>query len=217
MSLVVITPIVEVMKGLTDQMLLRHPNMKRVYNPELSYDEGVKYLRAGTDFNDIVNNAGETPIFMFNRSALRRTESVGRRWNVKPVERDTVIGTAQEYRSGFGEFEMRFLYLTQDFRVLEAFEMGYVVGEGVKDIKDFEIDLSDYGIGDFKYFTSWKPLEEIQVSVEGKSYTGISGMVTIKGNFLLLRGEVKIIKQIDLLIKDWDNFDLTSVSILPPP
>lgn len=213
--MIVVTPIVAVMKELTTQMALKHPNMKKVYNPELSYDEGVKYLRAGVDFNDIVSNAGETPIFMFNRSALRRTEQIGRRFDAKPIVRDVDAGTAQEYRSGFCEFEMRFLYITSDFRVLEEFEMGYVVGEGVKDIKDFEVDLSDFGIGNFTYLTSWKPLEEIQVGVEGSSYTGIAGTVTIKGNFIVLRSEVKMIKQIDLTTKDWLGADLSLVSIVP--
>jgi len=213
--MIVITPIVTVMKELTIQMALKHTGMLKVYNPELSYDEGVKYLRAGVDFNDVITDAGEAPVFMFNRSALRRAEMIGRRWNAKPMVRDNDAGTAQEYRSGFAEFEMRFLFVTRDFRVLEEFEMGYVIGEGVKDIKQFDVDMSDFGLNDFTYLTSWKPLEEIQVMVEAKSYAGIAGSVVIKGQFLLQRGTIKMIKQIDLKMKDWADFDLKSISIVP--
>jgi len=203
------------MKELTIQMALKHTGMLKVYNPELSYDEGVKYLRAGVDFNDVITDAGEAPVFMFNRSALRRAEMIGRRWNAKPMVRDNDAGTAQEYRSSFAEFEMRFLFVTRDFRVLEEFEMGYVIGEGVKDIKQFDVDMSDFGLNDFTYLTSWKPLEEIQVMVEAKSYAGIAGSVVIKGQFLLQRGTIKMIKQIDLKMKDWADFDLKSISIVP--
>lgn len=213
--MIIITTVASVLKELTTQIATKVPDMKKVYNPELTYDEGIKLLRGNVDFEELISNAGETPIFMFNRTALKRTETFGRRMKQAPVVKDNDAGTAKEYKSDFLEFEFRFLYVTPSLRNLEQFEMGYMVGDGIKDLKDFELDLTEFSIDPFKYQVDWKPLEDIQVMVQDKYYKGLGGFAKVSGNFLIETGSTKLITEINLLVKDWLDVTLDTIQIVP--
>jgi uncharacterized protein YegP (UPF0339 family) len=141
----IVTTIALVEKELITQMNVIDSTLKIVYDPQLSYETGVRSLRANSLFNKEVVNLGEHPLLIFNRSPLRLT---GDRFedNYQVIDnRDDDAGTDTTHKIAFGEFDFRFLYTTPNIITSEAFEVNYIAENGIRSINSITPDLSSLG------------------------------------------------------------------------
>jgi hypothetical protein len=201
------------------------PELKYVYDEKLSYETSVKAFRAQNNMNKTDQRDGNDksdyyPMFAFNRSVLRypeQTSGPGKRLSaankVRQDVKDTKDRSVEIYRIVQAEFDLRFLWITKSIKDLERFEILYLSEEGISSYKEVEVDLGSDKLEKFKYFFEYGPLEDKLFEYEGNYYKTLSSTIKVRGMYPVLRGEAKIIREINMKILDAQSAILVSSKI----
>lgn len=208
----VITSIALVLKELDAQIKATDSTLKTAYDPNLSYETGMNSLRANSNFNNDLTNQGEYPLFVFNRSIIRLS---GDRVNdvYDAIDNtNNVLGTDTVHKVTHAEFDYRFLYTSPNILQTEAFEMNYMMNQGIKSIVKITPDLSALGLTkNIGYDILWNPLEDFIVESEGNTYKAIMGSARISGFFVTSEGAGKLTLTTYLkFYEDWYQSILSS-------
>jgi len=211
-----------VIKTLKNAIESKVSGIKFILDPSLTYDSGIKRLRATKSLKKVVVDNGEIPLFIFNRSPLQYNPDMGRRSVIKMLDRDTEAGTADVYKVVYARTEIRFVLIHPNFREIEKLEIEYLMKEGIKSINSFELVIPAVSPNPWKYTMQWQDLEELQIETEGVFFTGLTGSAILEGNFIYLKDVGSdIIKQITAEIDSFytdvlsENPLLTTITIVP--
>lgn len=198
------------------------PNVKVVYDENLSYLTAKETFRANNNLPDLTNT-DLYPLFAFKRSVLRWVEPAGpgRRMNSMSVRQDLTsaptnrAGHSNVYKVVHGEFDLQFLYITKTASDLEKFEILYLSDEGISAYKEIDVDLTVENLGVFNYYADYQPLEDKSFEVDEVYYKMISGSTKIKGFYPILRGTSKHILSINVKFQEFLNVVLGDRTIVP--
>lgn len=164
------------------------PNATALYQPNLSYRDGLESLRAQNEKKQIVD-ASALPLLLFNRSTLRSNEVYGKRSRHKILNpKDGDGKTMEQIKALMGEFDFRFMYVTTQMEELERFEMLYTTSSVVKNEKKFQLhipELDDY----LEYKVEWQSLEDFELSIDEGYYKTIGAQAKVTGAFLVSTGK----------------------------
>ena len=190
------------------------PDMKQVYDENLSYESTIKKFRAD---NQLKNERVDFfPCFSFRRSVLRYTEPAG------PGHRSIVFTSsrnlpssadpaipkfADNYHAVQADFDIEFIYFTRSVDRMAEFEITYLSEDGISKFKQFAVDLTPELGGPFNYYAKFGPLESRSIKFDegGNYYKVISGKITIRGFYFLLVGTSPVIKSIQKRISDFNT------------
>jgi len=170
------------------------PNANAVYQPNLAYSDGLKALRDQNLQKQIVD-VSALPLLLFNRSTIRNSEVFGKRSRLNVIQQQQAakeVGevsnlAADKYKVLMGEMDFRFLYVTTAMEEMERFEMLYMTGVHVKNIKNITIDLPNIGLVEYK--VSWESLEDFELNLDEGYYKTIGATAKIHGPFIVSLGE----------------------------
>lgn len=206
------------MKSFLDDIVALDPTIKPIYTPELTQEKGVTLLRASDNLNQVLIDNGETRLFMFNRRPLKTSETLGKRIHT-PILKDTGTSSGICFKAVFGELDIAYAFSSPNFEDIEEWEVNNILKAGVRGVGSTTLDLSAFGLGDFTYNTSWKDLEDLTVESNNRYHKLITSTVTLRGTFMSLVGEGKLISSIQLQIKDFGDMtgmtDLSTANIVP--
>ena len=105
---------------------------------------------------------------------------------------------------------------------LEAFELGYMAGEGVRQVKELTTTFPTFA-EDLKHFVHWEPaLESIELrGAEAEGFRQVClGSCVIQGYFFVLRDEDSpsaIIQEIHTLIQNPELIVFDQDTLIPDP
>jgi len=190
-----------VIDNLLSKIQSEFPNIKFIYDDNLSYESAVNKLRAYNLQNGIEYDIGKYPLFAFNRSVLRySTEGIGKRSVVETANRrlDALNRPkiAETYHIPHLEFDLNFLYFTKSTQKMEEFEIIYLSEDGISQNKILTLDLTPDLGGPLNYYLVYKPLDSKIISLEGKYYKQLNGSLVVRGFFPVIQGESPVILQI---------------------
>lgn len=161
-------------------------NPKLIFDPTLGYEESITGLRALRTMMTI-QDAKTFPLIAWNRSPIVPEESLGRRKIYpKGVHPDTSDGF-RLYKSVFGQFEFRMIYISDNIPDIEAFELLYATASGVNSVKKITTTFPE--IGSFDYFLTWEDLADITFNKEGNVYIYIGASAIIRGGFVIFNDD----------------------------
>lgn len=194
---------------LLDQFLTVIPDMKQVYDENLSYGSTVTKFRSD---NQLKNQRVDFfPCFSFRRSVMRYTTPAG------PGHRSIVLNStrqiaplnkfAETYHQVQADFDIEFQYYTRSIERLTEFELTYLTEDGISKFKQFSIDLTPLTGGPFNFFADFLPLESLAVKYEdnGNYYKAVTGKITIRGWYFILMGQSPLIQSIQKRISDFNT------------
>lgn len=190
------------------------PDMKQVYDENLSYESTVKKLRADNQLKN--DRADFFPCFSFRRSVLRYTEPAGpgKRSIVNTAVRlipsavnPAIPNYADLYHSVQADFDIEFQYFVRSIDRAAEFEITYLSEDGISQFKQFNVDLTPELGGPFTYFARYQPLESraLQFDEGGNYFKVITGKITVRGFYFLIIGTSAVIKQIQKQIYEFNT------------
>lgn len=189
-----------VLKSFLDNVIRAEmPDCKYVYDPELSYESGIKRLRENNKMNQLEGKVANQPLplFIFRRSALMYPEEA-QAPNMRSTHgtgtMKTAHGVAVKYGFVHAEFSVDFLYVNPNMEQMEQFEIAYLSKRGVTGTTEFVVDLGD--LGEFRYYLSWNDVIDVEVQSETNYFKGMASTVKIRGFFFVFESEAKQILQI---------------------
>ena len=192
-----------------------------IADPTLDYDSALRNFRAKQKILGQTETA--TRLFAMTRDAMRFSPHMsGRRTfaSLEPVISDT--STVDIIKVVFGEMPIRFMFACPHMPELEAFEIAYLAGEGVRTVKNLTTTFPTFP-EPLKHFVHWEPaLESIELrGSEAEGYRQVAlGACVIHGYFFVLRDEDSpspIIQEIATLIQNPELIVFDSDSVIPTP
>lgn len=228
----VLTTSTLIMYELIQKIMRELPDTKYVYDEGLSYETAVKKFIDDNNMNtsDDIDGRGDNfnfeqpkaskvlPLFAFRRSILRYAEDmggIGRRASTKkatyPLNGD--LGNYVSATMVQAEFDIEFAYITREIQDLERFEVAYLSQKGFSDGQQLEVDFPELDTS-MKYHVDFKEnLDDKVINVEENYYKTIAGKFTIRGYFLVFKGQVRRIESVGLRIKTYENELLQNIII----
>lgn len=194
-----ITTIALSIKHILDRFRSSLPQLKFVYDENLSYETAVGKFRRDNNLSD--SSALPFPLLAIRRSVLRWPEEGMSRRSVthRGVQTDPTLF----YKFVFAEFDVEFLFLHNQTFETEVFEINYLSELGISNDHEIEIELPELGV--WKNYCHFKELQNKEFNDVSNFFQAISGMVTVKGTFLILDSRYSgagLIKEINTSIKD---------------
>ena len=183
------------------------PNIPVIYVNELGFEEAMKSLLAdanysGTQFNELV------PFFAYNRTVMINSEDrhLGNRAKGKTGCVGLSDGQIANYSMTMGEFDIQFIYASNNIQLSEQFEVVYNSDEGITGSKELTVDLEE--LGEFKYFLEYQDLQDLNINFEDTYYKLIIGSVKVRGFYFTFRSTSGIIKEINQRIISSRNLSI---------
>lgn len=207
----VVSNVALVMKEFLDCIERQFPDMNFVYDEQLTYETANKAFRRNQEMQ------GDTdpffPCFAFRREVLRWQENgQGRRATQCPVlNPDIENDRTFLYRNVSGLLELQFLYLDVSAEHVEKFELIYLSESLLNRKRVLEAEIPE--LGTFSYSVMFEPLESKLFSIDDNYYKAVSGVVRLKGSFLLFEGTANVIKEINISVQNFNNSVLCSNTI----
>jgi hypothetical protein len=206
-----------VMYELIQKIRRELPDTKYVYDEGLSYETAMKKFRDDNNMNS--DDKVGLPLFAFRRSVLRYAEAmggIGRRSTTKKAVYPLNNADLSPYISATilqAEFDVEFAYITREMTDLERFEVAYLSQRGIADGEMLEVDIPELP-DTLKYQVDFKEnLDDKTINVEDNYYKTIVGKFTVRGFFLVFKGDVKLITSIGLRIKTYEQELLENINI----
>lgn len=167
------------------------PSANAVYQPSLSYADGLRALREENSRKQLVDTTA-LPLLLFNRSTIRNSEVFNKRARLRashPILDVSGQPTPDhdQFRVLMGEMDFRFLYVTTSMEELERFELLYMTGVEVKNVKKIKITLPL--VGELEYKIDWQSLEDFELSIDDGYYKTIGATAKVTGPFVVSMGE----------------------------
>jgi len=188
-----------------------------VYDESLEYSESVRHFRSKNNRLGHTGNSANR-LLAYNREVLRPSEhGMGRRRETAVEQVDSPTYGANLYKAAFGELPIRFVFSTPDAREMEAFEVGYMAGEGIRTVKDVETTFPGLD-GPLTYHVHWDELESKEIEIRQSYHKAVTGGCRIEGWWLVLRTEdspSQLISAINTLIQNEQLIVFDQDTIVP--
>lgn len=183
-----------------------YSGLKFVYDEQLSYETAVAKFRADNNMSGSVSLS--YPLLAFRRSVLRYVENKapGRRMSGQLIKQRVDMNHTNILRSVHGEYDLEFMFITDNVLVLENFEISYLSEEGISANKSLELTLpEEFGSAKLQYFLEYHPLESKEFNDATNFFKIVGGSIVVRGFYLVFRGESTHIKSINARIRDLMN------------
>lgn len=190
-----------------------------VASPQLDYEAGLRDYRARNKMN-LGDNLDATRVFMFTRDPLRFSDHGPGRRSFKSLETNASLPTSVDIiKSVFAVLPIRWMFATKNMAELEAFELGYITGDGIKSIKEFDTTFPVLG-ETFTHYVHWeRDLESLELRTHEESFRQtVTGTARIEGWWMVLRDEESpspIIQEIATLIQNPELVVFDSDLVVP--
>lgn len=228
----VLTTSTLVMYELIQKIKRELPDTKYVYDEGLSYESAIKKFRDDQNMNagDEIDGTGDSgtseedpasfalPLFAFRRSILRYAEAMGGIGRRSATKKATypLHGDIANYVSATiiqAEFDIEFAYITREIQDMERFEVAYLSQKGFTDGEKLTIDFPELS-ETMQYQVDFKEnLDDKTINVEENYFKTIVGKFTIRGYFLVFKGQVRRIESIGLRIQTYEKQLLDNILI----
>lgn len=228
----VLTTSTLVMYELIQKVKRELPDTKYVYDEGLSYETAIKKFRddqnmnSGDDISGQGDGSGEEqapasdslPLFAFRRSILRYAEAMGGIGRRSATKKATypLNGDLANYVSATiiqAEFDIEFAYITREIQDMERFEVAYLSQKGFTDGEKLSVDFPELS-ETMQYQVDFKEnLDDKTINVEENYFKTIVGKFTIRGYFLVFKGQVRRIESIGLRIQTYEKQLLDNILI----
>lgn len=182
----VLTNITLVIQELLNNLKNISTEPRLVFDPSLGYEESIIGLRALRTMMEI-QDVKSFPLIAWNRSPVIPEESLGRRRVFPKGPHPTTPDGQRLYKSVFGQFEFRMIYISDNIPDIETFELLYATTSGVNSVKTITTTFPE--IGDFDYFLTWEDLTDITFNKEGNVYIYIGASAIVKGGFVIFNDD----------------------------
>lgn len=201
---VVETKVAVLQAFLNDVIRKEMPNCAYVYDPELSYESGLKTLRNNNKMNQAYQDPAE--LFIFRTTPLRHPDD-GQAPNARSTHQNGVIkdpdGTATIYSAVHAEFDLEFLYCNPIMEEAQRFEVVFLSDDGISGTPEVDVKLGDLGY--FKHYLKWEKLLDVTVNTADNYFKAYASSMRIRGYFFVFRGEGKVIKEIKNQVKTFTS------------
>jgi hypothetical protein len=201
-------------------LFIAEPNLKHiVLSPHLDYIDMLQALRRKLKVkNDLQGRsviAGSMPFMAYNRNMLVVSDVLKEKSRFRgksgTVNDD---GTIQTYKVVYGSILIRFMYVTNNIRQLEDFELAFTANESFRKLLRFESNLGEEG--SYEYQVYWDNLTDFYMSEihDGSVKNSVSGLAKIVGWFFVSPPEVtRRIETIDVSIEYPEDTVLTNFTV----
>lgn len=205
----VVTPTAVVLMAMFNAMRERYPNLTIQFDPSLSYETSIQQVRTVRSSKQITEDT-LFPLFTFKKEVMKPFEG-NRRFQL-PSHRIGDTADALSFLCRPCEFNLVFQHYESDMIMYDTFEIMYLNKAAYNQVQEFTVTLPI--IGDFKFFLIWSDLDSVEHSIEDNRYIMTSGMVTVRGHFLVMQ-EVPdpLIEHINLVISDYKDTVLYSGTV----
>jgi len=204
-----ISNIALVMQAVTTALKAKVSGLNTIYDENLDYETAIKKLRSSNKAAQ--TTSGANPLFIFNRSVLRRSPGKGTKSVMRGI--DDATPTPSQYKVVQSEFDINFMYVCYDMETLEDFEIGYITDEGLPSVNEVTITLPT--LGDFRHLLTWEyGLQEKTVNLNGNYYKAFTGKVMVKGLHFVLLGTYPYLKMVNFQIETYLDTVLSSRTIV---
>lgn len=191
-----------------------------VGDPNLDYESAMRNYRAKNKILD--ESLDATRLFAFTRDPLRHSPHGPGRRTFASLEPDVSLpGSVSVIKVVFAELPIRFAFFTKNMPELEAFDLGYMAGEGVRQVKEITTSFPLFG-APLTHFVHWEPaLEALELRTHEESLRqSATGSVVIQGWWFVLRDEDSpspIIQEIHTLIQNPELIAFDTDIVVPDP
>jgi len=190
----VITTMTHVLYRFQEMVSKEMPSIPVVYTEDLSYESALKQIIANASYGGHAQDS--IPFFAYNRTVLNEIEDRALSRRAKNCIGCQKVGDQQiTYGCAYGEFDIQFLYVSNNIELTEKFEVVYNSDEGISGTKELIVDMEE--LGQFKYFLDYQDLVEQQISHEDVYYKGIIGSIKVRGFYFTFRGASGLIEEIN--------------------
>lgn len=174
------------------------PNIPVIYDEELSFETAVKQIIANNSYGNSTP-LDLMPFFAYTRTVLIPVQdrNAGGRASKKTAcirVGDDVL----QYNMVYGEFDINFLYASNNIEMTEKFEVVYNSEQGITGSKEITVDMAE--LGQFKYYLEYQDLSEKTIVHDDVYYKGIIGSLKVRGFYFTFKGKSGIIKEINARI-----------------
>lgn len=203
-----VSTVVNVLEEFINVLREEMPDINVVYDEALTYETALKKYRADNEAKGEVDKA--FPLFAFKRSVLKtagQKGGIGRRMRISPAKYVSPTGDSVfTYTPLQGEFNIDFALITDKMDTLERFEVAYLSHEGISRQSEITVKLPEK-LGEWKYYLNYEEeLSDKAIQIDDNFYKVVSGTISVRGIFLVLRGTGSIIKNIKARIHSY-TFD----------
>jgi hypothetical protein len=210
-----------VLKGVIDDCVRKEiPNCSYVYDPDLSYETGLRRLRQNNQMN--VSSKDPMPLFIFRRSALKHPDSA--QAPNKRLQHSVGYALVEgenkgvRYTALHAEFDVDFIFVSQSQQEIEQFEITYLSEEGISGTREISVEIPM--LGSFKYFLSFNELADLTINVQDNYYKALLSSMKVRGIFFIFRTEIAQILEINANIRAFyedisANELMSTINIVP--
>ena len=192
------------------------PGVSYAYDPDLSYETGMRILRDNNNMGTAQQDGQE--LFLYRVTPLRHPDE-GQAPNLRSTHNDGRIrlsdGKAASFSAVHGEFDLEFLYVNPSMEEAQKFEVVFLSEDGLTGTNELTVSMGE--LGDFRYFLKWEKLLDITVNSNDNYYKAYASILRIRGFFFVFRGESKIITEIKTnigtinLVSNGENLETITV------
>ena len=173
-----------------------------VLDERLSYETGVKQWMENNPESDL----SIIPLFIYKRTVTKDSEHAPakRGKDFRGIHR---LGDndVMKFSAQHGEFDIQFMFASQNVEVSEKFEVTYNSDLGISGNKEIVVDLPE--LGAFRYFLEYRELDDIEFETEGAFYRAIIGSIRVRGFYFTFTGKAGLIKKINARLLSTTNFE----------
>ena len=195
-------------------------NLPTVGDPQLDYESAIRNYRAKNKMLGLTEKA--TRLFAFARDPLRVSPHGPGRRSFASIEVDASLPTSVSViKVVFAELPIRFMFASPNMPELEAFELAYMAGEGIRQVKTLTTTFPAFHTP-LEHYVHWEPaLETLELRTTEESYRQtVSGSAVIQGWWFVFRDEDSpspMIQEIHTLIQNPELIVFDSDVIVPDP
>lgn len=205
-----------VLKQYLDDILATHSDLKAVYEPTVSYNEGIGHRRNLRIRNDEVLKDKNFPLFVFSKEGPRIHEDASSMTRVTHRIRgdiDTQNWESNKYLGFLGSMLINWIFVTDNMEEYNNFHILYGVKQTVNNVKLFQCDFGGE-VGVFQYNCKWSALENAEVTSQEGLRMVVGGTCEIAGEFIALdASKYTLITEINADIKDFNDAILSQIVI----
>jgi hypothetical protein len=194
---------------INDVLKKEMPNCSYAYDPDLSYETGMRILRDNNNMGTAQQDGKE--LFLYRVTALRHPDE-GQAPNVRSTHQRGKLmlsdGKAATYSAVHAEFDLEFLYVNPSMEESQKFEITFLSDDGISGTPELTAKMGE--LGDFRYYLKWEKLLDITVNSNDNYYKAYASILKVRGFFFVFEGESKIIQEVKANINSY--IQLTSLS-----
>jgi hypothetical protein len=170
------------------------------FDPSLTYEESIRGLRAIRSSLPI-SQEQVFPLFTYSLGPIKKYQQGRRQFPIQKSADPLTDPHAKDFISRICEFDITWKMYYSDIINFTTFEIFYMVEKSVNDVKEITVTLPE--LGDFRYFITWKDVDQVEYHKQDNLYISAGGTCTMVGELLIgLDPPLSLITEINARLKD---------------